>query len=85
MEMIKKLLAWAALACMAVFIVAVVVLTVSGTLQANFAWAGIPLTLFLLLGGCSLLIRWTQQQIAEKKAAAEKAAEKQETEEEKLS
>ena len=61
MNIIKKALAWVGLAAMAVFIIATVVLFVSGKLAENLVWIYAPLSVFLIAGLGALLIRYLQE------------------------
>lgn len=62
---IKRILAVLALLSAAVFVAAVVVLLVAGTLQEQMVWVYAPMACFLMLGLTSLLINWLQKKIAE--------------------
>ena len=62
---IKRILAVLALLSAAVFVAAVVVLLIAGTLQEQMVWVYAPMACFLMLGLNSLLINWLQKKIAE--------------------
>lgn len=62
---IKRILAVLALLSAAVFVAAVVVLLITGTLQEQMVWVYAPMACFLMLGLTSLLINWLQKKIAE--------------------
>ena len=62
---IKRILAVLALLSVAVFVAAVVVLLIAGTLQEQMVWVYAPMACFLMLGLTSLLINWLQKKIAE--------------------
>ena len=62
---IKRILAVLALLSAAVFVVAVVVLLIAGTLREQMVWVYAPMACFLMLGLTSLLINWLQKKIAE--------------------
>lgn len=62
---IKRILAVLALLSAAVFVVAVVVLLIAGTLQEQMVWVYAPMACFLMLGLTSLLINWLQKKITE--------------------
>ena len=62
---IKRNLAVLALLSAAVFVAAVVVLLIAGTLQEQMVWVYAPMACFLMLGLTSLLINWLQKKIAE--------------------
>ena len=62
---IKRILAVLALLSAAVFVAAVVVLLIAGTLQEQMVWVYAPMACFLMLGLTSLLINWLQKKIAE--------------------
>ena len=63
---IKRILAILALISAAVFIVAVIVLAVTGQLFTQSGWIYGPMTIFLMLGLTSLFINWLQKKIAER-------------------
>ena len=71
-DKIKRILAIAALLCAAVFILAVIILTVTGQLAAQRIWVYGPLTVFLMLGLTALLINWLQKKAAEQKEESDK-------------
>lgn len=60
----KRVLAVLALACAAVFIVSVVVLTVMGQLAEQSGWVFGSMSVFLALGLIALLINWLQKRAA---------------------
>ena len=62
---IKRILAVLALLSAAVFVAAVAVLLIAGTLQEQMVWVYAPMACFLMLGLTSLLINWLQKKIAE--------------------
>lgn len=63
----KRILAVLALACAAVFIVSVVVLTVMGQLVEKSGWVFGSMSVFLALGLTALLINWLQKRAAQQK------------------
>lgn len=63
----KRILAVLALACAAVFIVSVVVLTVMGQLVEKSGWVLGSMSVFLALGLTALLINWLQKRAAQQK------------------
>lgn len=71
-DKIKRILAIAALICAAVFVVAVIALTITGQLEAQRGWVYGPITAFLMLGLTALLINWLQKKAAEHKEEQEK-------------
>ena len=66
-DKIKRILAVLALISAAVFIVAVVVLAITGQLFTHSGWIYGPMTVFLMLGLTALFINWLQKKIAERK------------------
>lgn len=60
----KRVLALLALACAAVFILSVVVLTITGKLAEQSGWIFGSMSVFLALGLTTLLINWLQKQAA---------------------
>lgn len=60
----KRVLAVLALACAAVFIVSVVVLTIMGQLVEKSGWVFGSMSVFLALGLIALLINWLQKRAA---------------------
>lgn len=70
-DKIKRILAILALICAAVFVAAVIILTITGQLAAQRGWVYGPLTAFLMLGLTSLLINWLQKKAAERKQESE--------------
>ena len=62
---IKRILAVLALLSAAVFVAAVVVLLIAGTLQEQMVWVYAPMACFLMRGLTSLLINWLLKKIAE--------------------
>lgn len=60
----KRVLAILALISVAVFVLSVVVLTVSGQLVEKSGWVFGSLSVFLALGLTVLLINWLQKQFA---------------------
>ena len=71
-DKIKRILAIAALLCAAVFIVAVIVLAITGQLFTQSGWVYGPMTVFLMLGLTALFINWLQKKAAERKQESEK-------------
>lgn len=63
----KRVLAVLALACAAVFIVSVVVLTITGQLVEKSGWVYGSMSVFLALGLTTLLINWLQKRAAQQK------------------
>lgn len=63
----KRILAVLALACAAVFIVSVVVLTVMGQLVEKSGWVFGSMSVFLALGLTALLINWLQKRATQQK------------------
>lgn len=63
----KRILAVLALACAAVFIVSVVVLTVMGQLVEKSGWVFGSMSVFLALGLTALLINWLQKRAVQQK------------------
>lgn len=63
----KRVLAVLALACAAVFIVSVVVLTVMGQLVEKSGWVFGSMSVFLALGLTALLINWLQKRAVQQK------------------
>lgn len=64
---VKRILAILALISAAVFIGAVIILTVTGQMQAQSGWVYGSMSVFLALGLTSLLINWLQKKAAERK------------------
>lgn len=64
-DKIKRILAILALLSAAVFVVAVIVLTVMGQLSQQMGWVYGPMSVFLMLGLTALLINWLQKKAAE--------------------
>lgn len=60
----KRVLAVLALACAALFIVSVVVLTIMGQLVEKSGWVFGSMSVFLALGLIALLINWLQKRAA---------------------
>lgn len=60
----KRVLALLALACAAVFILSVVVLTITGQLVEQSGWIFGSMSVFLALGLTTLLIDWLQKRSA---------------------
>lgn len=71
-DKIKRILAILALLCAAVFVVAVIVLTITGQLYAQSGWIYGPMSCFLALGLTALLINWLQKKAAERKQESQK-------------
>ena len=71
MNQVKKILAYLALASMAVFILAVLVMLLTGQLGQYPAWIYGPLAAFLMFGLTALLIRKLQQFAEEKRREQE--------------
>jgi len=71
-DKIKRILAILALISAAVFVVAVIVLTITGQLAAQSGWVYGPMTVFLMLGLTALFINWLQKKAAERKQESEK-------------
>ncbi|MBE5803856.1 MAG: hypothetical protein E7316_05020 [Clostridiales bacterium] len=71
-DKIKRVLAILALISAAVFVVAVIILTIAGQLQAQRAWVYGQMTVFLLLGLTALLINWLQNRAAEHSKESDK-------------
>ena len=65
-DKIKRVLAILALISFAVFIVAVIILAITGQLFTKSGWIYGPMTVFLMLGLTSLFINWLQKKIAER-------------------
>lgn len=63
----KRVLAVLALACAAVFIVSVVVLTITGQLVEKSGWVYGSMSVFLALGLTTLLINWLQKRATQQK------------------
>lgn len=70
-DKIKRILAILALLCAAVFVTAIIVLTITGQLEAQRGWVYGPMTVFLMLGLTALLINWLQKKAAEAKKESE--------------
>lgn len=68
MNTLKRALAFAALGCFGFSVIALMVIWVTGQLQAQIAWSLVPLTAFLMFGLMSLGINWLQK--LKKEAAA---------------
>ena len=66
-DTIKRILAVLALISAAVFVVAVIILTITGQLAAQPGWIYGSMSVFLMLGLLSLLINWLQKKAAEHK------------------
>ncbi|MBQ7844552.1 MAG: hypothetical protein IJ350_02590 [Clostridia bacterium] len=66
-DTIKRILAILALISAAVFVVAVIILTITGQLAAQPGWIYGSMSVFLMLGLLSLLINWLQKKAAEHK------------------
>ena len=66
-DTIKRILAILALISAAVFVVAVIILTITGQLAAQPGWIYGSMSVFLMLGLLSLLINWLQKKAAERK------------------
>lgn len=71
MNQVKRVLAIIALACVAVTLVAFVVVLVQGKLQEHFAWVMVPGCAFLTVGLVALAINWLQKLKAEAKRERE--------------
>ena len=71
-DTIKRILAVLALISAAVFVCAVIILTVTGQLAAQSGWVYGSMSVFLMLGLTSLLINWLQKKAAERKEESEK-------------
>lgn len=63
----KRILAVLALCCAAVFIISVVVLTVTGQLVERSGWVYGSMSVFLALGLTALLINWLQKRASQQK------------------
>lgn len=68
MDKFKRILAIGALLAMAVFLMATVVLMITGQLGQKPGWVYGPLTGFLAMGLTSLLINYLQKRAAKAKA-----------------
>ena len=66
-DTIKRILAILALISAAVFVVTVIILTVTSQLAAQPGWIYGSMSVFLMLGLLSLLINWLQKKAAERK------------------
>ena len=66
-DTIKRILAILALISAAVFVVAVIILTIIGQLATQPGWVYGSMSVFLMLGLLSLLINWLQKKAAEHK------------------
>lgn len=66
-DTIKRILAILALISAAVFVVAVIILTITGQLATQPGWIYGSMSVFLMLGLLSLLINWLQKKAAERK------------------
>ena len=66
LKTLQKLFALVALAFMAAFVVAVIVLSVAGTIQQNNIWVYGTLSGFLLFGVAAIILRWAERKIREK-------------------
>lgn len=64
---VKRILAILALISAAVFVGAVIILTVTGQMQAQSGWVYGSMSVFLALGLTALLINWLQKKAAERK------------------
>ena len=71
-DTIKRILAILALISAAVFVVAVITLTITGQLAAQPGWIYGSMSVFLMLGLLSLLINWLQKKAAERKQEQDK-------------
>ena len=71
-DTIKRILAILALSSAAVFVVAVIILTITGQLAAQPGWIYGPMSVFLMLGLTSLLINWLQKKAAERQQEQDK-------------
>lgn len=63
----KRVLALLALACAAVFILSVVILTATGQLVEQSGWVFGSMSVFLALGLTALLINWLQKRAQQRK------------------
>lgn len=63
----KRILALLALACAAVFILSVLVLTIAGQLVEQSGWVYGSMSVFLALGLTALLINWLQKRAEKQK------------------
>lgn len=70
-DKLKRILALLALACAAVFILSVVVLTITGQLAEQSGWVFGSMSVFLALGLTTLLINWLQKRFAQQKVKDE--------------
>ena len=66
-DTIKRILAILALISAAVFVVAVIILTITGQLATQPGWIYGSMSVFLMLGLLSLLVNWLQKKAAEHK------------------
>lgn len=66
-DTIKRILAILALISAAVFVAAVIILTITGQLATQPGWIYGSMSVFLMLGLLSLLINWLQKKAAERK------------------
>ncbi len=64
---VKRILAILALISAAVFVGAVIILTITGQMQAQSGWVYGSMSVFLALGLTALLINWLQKKAAERK------------------
>ncbi len=66
-DKLKRILALLALACAAVFILSVLVLTITGQLAEKSGWVYGSMSVFLALGLTALLINWLQKRAEKQK------------------
>ena len=64
---VKRILAILALISAAIFVGAVIILTITGQMQAQSGWVYGSMSVFLALGLTALLINWLQKKAAERK------------------
>lgn len=64
---VKRILAILALLSAVVFVGAVIILTITGQMEAQSGWVYGSMSVFLALGLTSLLINWLQKKAAEHK------------------
>ena len=64
---VKRILAILSLISAVVFVGAVIILTITGQMQAQSAWVYGSMSVFLALGLTALLINWLQKKAAERK------------------
>ena len=64
---VKRILAILSLISAVVFVGAVIILTITGQMQAQSGWVYGSMSVFLALGLTSLLINWLQKKAAERK------------------